>query len=289
MTLPDKREGDHEVVSYISNEFTDELPRESPPKRHIMDLLSLKGKVAVVTGAARGIGYAVAETFAEAGATVILVDYVDCSKQALKLELGLKVIAKSFQCNVADLKQVEETVLTIEKEYGTIDIFVANAGIVWKTGNIIDEVNRDGTTWQSVMDVNLNGVYYCAQSVGRIFKKNGKGSFIITSSMSAHIVNVPMNLTPYNVSKAAVKHLAKSLAIEWAGFARVNSVSPGYCDTGLNDHLPRESRGKMWSLVPIGREALPYEIASAYLYLASDAASYVTGTDIIVDGGYTTI
>ncbi|KAK6205689.1 uncharacterized protein RJT21DRAFT_18113 [Scheffersomyces amazonensis] len=289
MTLPDKREGDLPVVSYISNEFTDELPRESPPKRHIMDLLSLRGKVAVITGAARGIGFAIAETFAEAGATVILVDYVDCSKQALMLGVKLNVATKSFQCNVSNLKEVEQTISDVEQEFGTIDILVANAGIVWKTGNIIDEVNRDGKTWQSLMDVNLNGVYYCAQAVGRIFKKNGKGSFIVTSSMSASIANVPMNLTPYNVSKAAVKHLAKSLAIEWAGFARANSVSPGYCDTGLNDHLPRESRGKMWSLVPAGREALPYEIAGAYLYLASDAASYVTGTDIAVDGGYTSI
>lgn len=254
-----------------------------------MDLLSLKGKVAVVTGAARGIGLAIAETFAEAGATVALVDYTDCSEQALTLATRLKVCTKAFQCDVADSKRVEETVQAIEKEFGTIDVFVANAGIVWKTGNIVDEVNRDGKTWQTIMDVNLNGAYFCAQAVGRIFKRNGKGSFIVTSSMSASIVNIPMNLTPYNVSKAGVKHLAKSLAIEWAGFARANSISPGYCDTGLNDHLPRESRGKMWALVPAGREALPYEIASAYLYLASDAASYITGSDIVVDGGYTSI
>lgn len=289
MTLPDKRERDATVVSYISNEFTDELPRASPPKRHIMDLLSLKGKVTVVTGAARGIGLAIAETFAEAGATVALVDYTDCSEQALALATRLKVCTKAFQCDVADLKRVEGTVQAIEKEFGTVDVFVANAGIVWKTGNIVDEVNRDGKTWQTIMDVNLNGAYYCAQAVGRIFKKNGKGSFIVTSSMSASIVNIPMNLTPYNVSKAGVKHLAKSLAIEWAGFARANSISPGYCDTGLNDHLPRESRGKMWALIPAGREALPYEISSAYLYLASDAASYITGSDIVVDGGYTSI
>ncbi|EGW33501.1 uncharacterized protein SPAPADRAFT_60851 [Spathaspora passalidarum NRRL Y-27907] len=287
MTLPNGQQVP--IVSYISDEFTDELPRPSPPKRHIMDLLSLKGKVAVVTGACRGIGYAVAETYAEAGATVILVDYVDCSKQALVLGAQHKVVTKSFQCDVSKVENVEATILAIELEFGTIDIFVANAGIVWKTGNITDEANKDGTTWHNLMDVNLNGVYYCAQHVGKIFKRKGKGSFIITASMSGSIANVPMNLTPYNVSKAAVKHLAKSLAVEWAGFARVNSISPGYCDTGLNDHLSREARGKMWSLVPLGREALPYEIASAYLYLASDAASYVTGSDLVIDGGYTCI
>ncbi|EGW30663.1 uncharacterized protein SPAPADRAFT_62532 [Spathaspora passalidarum NRRL Y-27907] len=277
------------IVSYISEEFTDELPRESPPKRHIMDLLSLKGKVAVVTGAYRGIGYAIAETYAEAGATVILVDYVDCTNEAVKLGLQHKVIAKAYQCDVSKSYDVDATIEAIEFDFGTIDIFVANAGIIWKTGNIVAEVNQDGSTWHKLMDVNLHGVYYCAQSIGKIFQRKGKGSFIITASMSGTIANVPMNLTPYNVSKAAVKHFAKSLAVEWAGFARVNSISPGYCDTGLNDHLSREYRGKMWSLIPAGREALPYEIASAYLYLASDAASYVTGSDFIIDGGYTCI
>ncbi|RLV95961.1 putative NADP-dependent mannitol dehydrogenase [Spathaspora sp. JA1] len=285
MTLPNHQ--DLPIVSYISEEFTDALPRPSPPRRPIMDLLSLKGRVAVVTGAHRGIGYAIAETYAEAGATVILVDYLDCAKQALLLESQHKITAKSFQCDVSKADNVEATIQDIEVEFGTIDVFVANAGIVWKTGNIVDDINKDGSTWHDLMDVNLNGVYYCAQSVGKIFQRKGKGSFIITSSMSGSIVNVPMNLTPYNVSKAAVKHLAKSLAIEWAGFARVNSVSPGYCDSGINDHLSKEARGKMWSLIPVGREALPYEIASAYLYLASDAASYVTGSDLVVDGGYT--
>ncbi len=289
MTIPIKKSGEAPVVSYISSEFQDELPRLFPEKKHVMDLFSLRGKVAVVTGGAQGIGFAVAEAFAQAGASVVLMDVCDASKSAQKLAAENRVIVQAYQCDVASSIKTEETILQIEKDFGTIDIFVANAGIVWKTGNIIDQANHDDRNWQALMDVNLNGVYYCAKVVGGIFKKNRKGSFIITASMSGHVVNVPMCLTPYNVSKAAIKHLAKSLAIEWAGFARVNSVSPGYCDSGLNDHLPRENRGKMWSLIPLGREALPFEIASAYLYLASDAASYVTGTDILVDGGYTAV
>jgi sorbose reductase len=287
MTLPST--DSQAIISYISNEFIDPLPRPSPARRPIQDLLSLKGKVAVITGSSRGIGLSIAETFAEAGAQVAFVDYTDGSKQATEVAINYNVKTQAYQCDVGDSDQVEKTISAIEQDFGTIDIFVANAGIVWKSGNVIDEINDDNKDWDQLMKVNLNGVFYCARFAGRIFKKHGKGSFIITASMSSHIANAPMNLTPYNTSKAAVRHLARSLAVEWAGFARVNSVSPGYCDTGLNDHLPRESRGKMWSLVPLGREALPYEVANAYLFLASDAASYVTGADLLVDGGYTSV
>ncbi|CCH45846.1 Sorbose reductase [Wickerhamomyces ciferrii] len=288
MTIPIRKDEDEEIFSFISNEFHDELPRPSPPKKSVQELFSLTGKVAVITGASRGIGLAIAEQFSQAGASLALIDYLDCSKQQLDL-MNDDNLVKSYQCDVSKSDQVESTISKIEQDFGTIDIFVANAGIVWKTGNIIDETNDNYKGYDQLMGVNLNGVYYCARFVGRIFRKHGKGSLIITSSMSAHISNVPMNLTPYNVTKAAVKHLAKSLAIEWAGFARINSVSPGYSDTGLNDHLSRSFRGKMWSLIPLGREAQPFEIATAYVYLASDAASYVTGTDILVDGGYTAI
>lgn len=292
MTIPVRQEGAEKIVSYISSEFSDELPRPNPERKHVSDLFKLTDKVAVVTGGARGIGFAIADCFAEANAkVVVLIDYsndvVEVAQELSKKNKGGKIVG--YKCDVSKSEQVEETINSIESEFGTIDVFVANAGVVWKTGNVINKENDDYSSWNQLMDVNLNGVYYCSRFVGRIFQKNQKGSFIITASMSAHIANVPMNLTPYNVTKAAVKHLAKSLAIEWAGFARVNSVSPGYCDTGLNDHLSRSFRGKMWSLVPMGREAQPFEIASAYLYLASDASSYVTGTDILVDGGYTAV
>ena len=108
----------------------------------------------------------------------------------------------------------------------------------------------------------------------------------MTASMSGHIVNVPNYQTGYNASKAAVVHMGKSLAVEFAGFARVNTVSPGYTDTGLSDFVPTEQRAKWWGLTPLGREAQPEELVGAYLYLASDLASFTTGTDIQVDGGY---
>jgi sorbose reductase len=107
--------------------------------------------------------------------------------------------------------------------------------------------------------------------------------------MSGHIVNVPNYQTCYNVAKAGCLHLGKSLAVEWAGFARVNTVSPGYVDSGLSDFLPYETRAKWWSLIPLGREALPQELVGAYLYLASDASTYTTGSDIRIDGGYCSV
>lgn len=287
--LPERRPGDKPIYSFISNEFTDELPKPAPPRAPIADLFLLKNKVCVVTGLLRGIGYSVAELYAESGALVAFVDYLDCTEVAEKVAEATGARTKAYRCDVLEAQQVESTIEAIVSDFGRIDVFVANAGVVWKAGNICDEINKDDKEWHKLMGVNLNGVYYCAKEVGKVFKDQGKGSFIITASMLASIVNYPMNLTPYNTSKAAVRHLAKSLAIEWAGFARVNSISPGYCDTGLNDHLSRETRGKMWSVVPLQREATPWEVATAYVYLASDAASYVTGTDLVVDGGYTCI
>ncbi|KAF5210168.1 hypothetical protein E0198_003034 [Clavispora lusitaniae] len=111
----------------------------------------------------------------------------------------------------------------------------------------------------------------------------------MTASMSGHIVNVPNYQTCYNASKAAVLHMSKSLAVEFAGFARVNTVSPGYTDTPLSDFVPTSQRAKWWGLTPMGREALPTELAGAYLYLASDLSTFTTGTDIRVDGGYCSV
>lgn len=196
---------------------------------------------------------------------------------------GIK--SKFYQIDVTNAEQVKEVVGNIEEEFGTIDVFVANAGIAWYTGSIL---NDDSTpeNWRKVFDVNVNGVFYCAKYAGQIFKKKGSGSFIITASMSAHINNVPNYQTAYNSAKAAVMHMAKGLAVEFAGFARVNSVSPGYTNTLLSAPIPTEQRAKWWGLTPMGREAETDELVGAYLYLASDASSFTNGSDIRVDGGY---
>lgn len=288
MTITEEPQG--ATQSYISEEFTQQLPFPNPKlKKNIFDNLSLKGKVAVVTGGGRGIGYAICECYSQAGADIAIMDYNDASAAAKKLSLEYGNKVSSFKVDVTLPDEVEEVILEIEKEFETIDVFVLNAGIAWTTGAILNEENNSVEKWRRLIDVDLNAIYYCAKVVGQIFKKHQSGSFIITASMSGHIVNVPNVQTCYNVAKAGALHLSKSLAVEWAGFARVNTVSPGYVDSGLSDFLPRHVRAKWWSLIPLGRECLPQELVGAYLYLASDAATYTTGSDIRVDGGYCSV
>lgn len=269
-----------------------ELPTPDPQLApNVMDLFSLKGKVAVITGGGQGIGYAVAEAYAQAGAQVALWDVYDPVKPALQLEQQYKVKVKSYACDVTCAKDVDLTVKQIVAEFGNIDVFVANAGINVLLGSTIEQ-DVDNLGWKKVMDINVNGVYYCLQAVGKVMASRGpanKGSIIITGSMSGHIINVPVHQAAYNTSKAAVIHLAKSLAVEFIDFARVNSVSPGYVNSGINDHLPRETRQRWWSTVPMGREGLVRELVGTYLYLASDASTYTTAADIIVDGGWTAV
>ncbi|CAK7894591.1 sorbose reductase Sou1p [[Candida] anglica] len=273
------------VTSHI-NEELGPLPRPAPKlSKNVLDLFSLKGKVASVTGSSGGIGLAVAEAYAQAGADVAIwynSKPADDKAEYLSKEYGIK--AKAYKCNIGDPEDVEKIISQIEKDFGTIDIFVANAGVPWTEGRSIEV--KGWESFQKIIDLDLNGVYYCAKTVGKIFKEKGKGSFIITASMSGHIVNVPQLQAPYNAAKAACLHLGKSLAVEWAPFARVNTVSPGYIETEISNFVPEEMKQKWWQLIPLGREAIPQELVGAYLYLGSDASTYTTGADILVDGGY---
>lgn len=274
------------AVTSMINKAIGDLPTKAPTlPKNVMDMFSLKGKVASVTGSSGGIGWAVAEAYAQAGADVaIWYNSHPADDKAKYLEETYGVKSKAYKCKIDDAASVESTIAQIEKDFGTIDVFVANAGIAWEEGPCIDVDGYDA--FRKMMDVDVNSVYYCAKNAGRIFKKNGKGSFIITASMSGHIVNVPQLQAPYNAAKAACIHFAKSLAVEWAPFARVNSISPGYIDTPISEFAPKEMKAAWWSLIPLGREAQPEELVGAYLYLASNASTYTTGTDILVDGGY---
>ncbi|KAH3679332.1 hypothetical protein WICMUC_001072 [Wickerhamomyces mucosus] len=283
-----------DVESYILEDLNGKLPQPTPKlSKNIFDNFSLKGKVAVITGGTSGIGFAVADTYSQAGADLAIIghlqDVAQIAAKQLSSQYNNKVIPYVF--DVADSKAVDKAIKQIEQEFGTIDILVGNAGIIWIDGAILNVEKIEGIVkWQRILDVNLSANYYFAQSVGEIFKKNKKGSFILTASMSGHISNVPNYQTPYNVSKAALKQFASSLAVEWASIgARVNSISPGYIDTGLSDALDKNIINKWLSLIPLGRQGLPQELVGAYLYLASDASTYTTGTDIRIDGGYTSV
>jgi len=254
-----------------------------------METFSLNGKTAYVTGGGRGIGKACALAMARAGAHVAIVDIDMQLAEAVSEEimsLGKKSIP--LQCDVTLSKDVDAVLETIDRELGGIDIAFNNAGIA-------DHAPAEEMTdeqWLGVIQVNLNGVFYCARSAGKMMIRNGRGGSIInTASMSAQIVNQPQVQCAYNASKAGVVQLTRTMATEWAVHGiRVNSISPGYTGTDmLMDTCTKtpEWTKKWLSGIPMNRFAKPEEIAGPVVFLASPAASYVTGHDLVVDGGFT--
>ncbi|KAI5965878.1 uncharacterized protein KGF55_001242 [Candida pseudojiufengensis] len=265
-----------EIISYTNPELGPLPKKFTPPSGNILDLFSLKGKVASVTGSSGGIGFAVAEGYAQAGADVAIWHHshpADDKAEYLEKTYGVK--AKAYKSDTSDADDVKRVVAEVRKDFGKIDIFVANAGIPWTWGPLIDE--PDLTKWKKVIDTDLNSVFYCAHAIGPHFRDQGFGVLITTASMSASIVNIPQAQAAYNASKAAVKHLTKSLAVEWAPFARVNSVSPGYIGTHLTEFADKELVAKWVQLTPLGRLGNPKELVAGYIYLSSDAASFTTG------------
>jgi len=243
---------------------------------------SISGRTALVTGGAKGIGRACAEALAAAGAKVIIADMDEAAGQATAQALGGSFV----RLNVTRKSEVDAVAAEITRQHGALDILVNNAGIV-QNGPSEDVAMED---WQRVIDVNLNGVFYCAQAFGKEMVKAGRGSIVSISSICGSVTVYPQPQAAYNASKAAVNLLTKSLAVEWAKKGvRVNAVAPGYTATELT--LAGRSKPEWFEtwmrMTPMGRLGEPKEIANAVLFLASDAASYITGTVLMVDGGYT--
>jgi len=263
------------------------MPIEATKHEHLLDMFSLKGKVVIVTGASgpKGMGIEAARGCAEMGADLAITyssrpEGGQKNAKELAEQYGVKV--KAFKCNVQDYKSVEAFVEEVVKEFGKIDAFIANAGATADSGILDGSVDA----WNHVINVDLNGTFHCAKAVGHHFKKQGHGSLVITSSMSGHIANFPQEQTSYNVAKAGCIHLTRSLANEWRDFARVNSISPGYIDTGLSDFVDKKVQDLWMSMIPVGRNGLAKELKGAYVYFCSDASTYTTGSDLLVDGGY---
>jgi sorbose reductase len=203
-------------------------------------------------------------------------------KNAKELSEQYGIKCQAYKCNIQDYADVERFVAEVIKDFGKIDAFIANAGATADSGILDGSVDA----WNHVINIDLNGTFHCAKAVGHHFKERGTGSLIITSSMSGHIANFPQEQTSYNVAKAGCIHLTKSLANEWRDFARVNSISPGYIDTGLSDFVDKKVQDLWMSMIPVGRNGLAKELKGAYVYFASDASTYTTGSDLLVDGGY---
>ena len=247
-----------------------------------MKEFSLAGRRAVVTGGATGIGRAIVEVLAEGGARVTIADRDLARAEATAAAVGGEAIA----LDVTDPAAAEAAAARYA-EAGAPDILVNNAGIVQNAPSL----DVDLADWRRVIDVNLHGVFHTARAFGRHMVAAGRGSVVNISSICGAVAVHPQPQAAYNAAKAGVNLLTKSLAVEWAGKVRVNAVAPGYTATELT--LLGRSKPEWFETwlagIPMGRLAEPREIGLAVAFLASDAASYVTGTVLTVDGGYTAI
>ena len=251
---------------------------------------SLKGKVAIVTGGGRGIGKAIAQGFAKAGARVAITSRKMNDLEATAAEVkAFGGEAFPVQAHLAKMEEIKKTVDTVVDRFGRIDILVNNAGASPAMGTVLDCEER---LWDTIINLNLKGLYFTSQAVARIMKKQGDGRIINIASIDGFKPEPGVSI--YSISKAGVRMVTRAFAAELAPFnIRVNTIAPGPISTKMLDshwfHLPPEEAKKqkeeMAKMTPMGRIGEPDEIAGAAVYLASDASSYTTGTEIVIDGG----
>lgn len=246
---------------------------------------SLEGATALVTGAASGIGQAAAVAIAAAGAKVALLDRPGVSFEATeKMIEEVGGTSASIECDVTSRDSVYAAVDKVEAELGPLTLAVNSAGIA----NAAPAEEMSLEMWQQVYDVDATGVFLSCQAEGRAMLRNGGGSIVNIASMSGTIANRGLTQVHYNSAKAAVAHLSRSLAVEWADRGiRVNTVSPGYTATPMNTRPEVAEQAKQFAAdTPLGRMAAPAEIAGPCVFLLSEAASFCTGVDLLVDGGF---
>ena len=245
-----------------------------------MEEFSLRDRVAVVTGGGQSLGLAISRVLRGAGAEMVIAEVNDQTGPDVAEELEGTFV----HTDVTDPASVRDMVEMVLDELGRIDVLVNNAGIVH---NIPSEEVPD-EEWLAVISVNLTGVFWCCREVGKTMLERGTGSIVNIASMSGIISNHPQPQAAYNASKAAVHQLTRSLAAEWAPYnVRVNALAPGYVRTAMSPVDEPQFRRHWIEDVPMRRYATPDELGPSIVYLASDASSFMTGSILVVDGGYT--
>ena len=255
-----------------------------------MSKFSLKGKVAIVTGGGRGIGKGIAIGLAKAGAKVVVTSRKinDLEETAADIK-AFGGEAMALQSHLGKMEEIQKMVSTVMDKYGRIDILVNNAGASPAMGSVLDSDER---LWDTVMNLNVKGVYFTSQAVANIMKKQGGGKIINIASVDGHKPE-PM-VSVYSISKAACRHITQAFAMELASFnIQVNTICPGPVASKMMDshwfHLPPEEQKKqkeaLAKMLPMGRIGDPDDIAGVAILLASDASNYMTGADIVIDGG----
>lgn len=249
------------------------------------DIFSVAGKVVCITGSSRGLGKAIARGFADRGAKVVISSWNLEELEATQREFqsqGLEVYA--VEVDVSKRDRCQQLIDRTVEHYGAIDILICNAGI-----DIIRPAEQyEAEEWDKIIDINLRGYYFCAQFAAQQMLDRGAGSIIMTSSI-AGAVGIP-GLVPYAASKGGINQMVRTMAVEWAQKGvRVNAVAPGYIDNMMagveyDENDPYQQR--VTRFTPMGRRGKVEEFLGAYIFLASDAASYITGEVLYVDGGY---
>lgn len=253
------------------------------------DLFDLTGKVAVVTGASSGLGVQFAKALANQGADVAIVARRVDRLEQVKAEveaMGVKCL--SVKCDVSNVNEIKSAVEQIKNHFGTIDILVNNAGLGWTEPA---DTQKD-ETWETMMSVNINGVYYFAREAGKIMLEKNYGRIINIGSIHSTVAMIGMPLSAYATTKGAVKMMTKALATEWATKGiTVNTIGPGYFPSEMTEGALGDEAFNNFikSSCPMGRTGRDGELDTTLLYLASDASSYTTGQTISVDGGWTAI
>ncbi|MGC9468768.1 MAG: SDR family NAD(P)-dependent oxidoreductase [Anaerolineae bacterium] len=253
----------------------------------VLETFSLEGQVGIVTGGGQGLGKTFCHAFADAGADIVVAELNPETGPVTAKEIEAKGRRSLFvETDVRDQGSVDAMVEEALGTFGKIDFLMNNAGIVQHLE--AEKVKADD--WRNVIEVNLTGVFFCCQAVGRHMIERRKGRIINIASMSGMIVNYPQAQASYNASKAAVIHLTKSLAAEWAPHnVRVNAIAPGYMNTAMaRPFFDDPEYGGVWiKAIPLGRPGEPEELGPVAVFLASEASSYMTGATVVVDGGYT--